>query len=128
MCGNPLDSIFGGGGSNAAQSASQQSSNATSVSSTVSVSVPIAVDTTPLAAAINALKGSTDSQSLALSSALVGSSAVLGSALKAQGQAISQAVASSSGSNTEVQVLIAVIGLVGVLITAHVLKFRPLDL
>jgi len=104
---------FGGGGGRSAQSASQTATNSTTSTTTanVTVNVPITTDTTPIAAAIDAMRGQGSATALA-------SAAIVAGALKANAAALQ----SSSGSNTDVQIFVAAIGLIGALFIAHVLK------
>ena len=112
-----------GGGKKSEQSSSQTATNTTSSStaSTVTVNVPITTDTTPLAAAIDAMRGQGSATALA-------TAAILATAIKSNSQVLASAVQSSSGGSSNLQIVIAVLGLVGALIVAHVIKLRPLDL
>lgn len=111
---NPLGG--GGGGS------SSQATNAT----TVNVATNFTVDTAGVQAAINALAGETSAAQLAVAGALVGSSAQTAAALQGLGKALGQGLAAIGSGNDRTQIIIAGIGLVGVLIAARVIKFKKL--
>jgi hypothetical protein len=100
-------------------SSSQSSSNAEN-KTTVNVSTTFApsVDTKGVQDAINALAGNTTAAQLAMAAAIAQSAATNAASVKALGVGL----ASFGGGNARTQIIVAIIGLVGVLIAAHVLK------
>ena len=142
MC-NPFDpgSLIGGNKSSSKQSTAQTATNTTEASNSVSVSVqvPITTDTTPLAAAIDALRGSQDSTAAALVGALqsnaqtlaastTANTGALAGALASNAKTVAAAVQSAQGDSRDVQIFIGILGLIGALIAAHVLRLPDIDL
>lgn len=116
--GGIISGIFGGGGGSSSSSSAE---NRTTVN--VDVSVPLNVDTAGVQRALDALAGSTSSAQLAVAGAVVASSAQQAGALKALGISLEKALAALGGGTTQTQIIVAVIGLVGVLLAARVIKF-----
>lgn len=117
IAGAVIGGILGGGGGSSSSSTSA-ADNKTQVD--VTTNVPVYFDSAPLAAAIQAVSGSTS----ATASAIVASAALNNAAAKSQAQTLATAIQSSSQGNVQSQYVVAVIGLIGVLIAAHIIKLR----